>query len=155
MWELFLLLQKEECFLLSHSGYWKCLEIRVWAKNKVDFSEWPWGRGSRSCVGMAKIFHCLIPFYVIARVRDRYFCFPEWMGWGVFSGGESGKGDGDNAGSEWNVCPPVVFTVSGLGEKQRVWGPFCSLSQGLHSTGSVGQWSFLYLNYPLFCIVSH
>lgn len=44
-----------------------------------------------------------------------------------------------NAGSDWNVCLPLVFIVSGLGEKQRVWGPFCPFSQVLHSTGSVGQ----------------
>lgn len=128
-----------------------CLEIRVWAKDRVDFSQWPWRRGAWSYAGMAKLFHCLITSYVTASVKNGDSHLPEWLGC-FFSGGESGKWNSGNAGSKWNVCPPLVFIVSGLGEKQRVWEPLCSLSQGLHSAESVGQWSFLYINYPLFCI---
>lgn len=130
LWALFLLVQKKECFLWSHSGYKRAFWNKSLSQGQDLFFTVAMRRGVWICVGMVKIFHYLIPSYITARVRDRDSHFPEWnlVKGCFFPGRESGKWKGGNAGSEQNVFPPLVFTVSGLGENQRVWGPFCSVS---------------------------
>lgn len=92
MWLLFLPVQREECLLLSHSGYCKCLEIKSLSQGEDWFFTVPMRERSLELCGHGQAISLFDTVLCDSQGEGQGFSFPRITGMVFFLGGKVVEG---------------------------------------------------------------